>query len=446
MSDRENKITPRGGASETDRREFLKAAALGGAGVWIAGNVRPTRAETASEEVRFACIGVEGKGSSDSSDAGRNGKVVAICDIDDENIDKAAKRFPDAKRFNDYRKMLDEIEDSIDAVTVSTPDHSHAPAAVMAMRKGKHCFCQKPMTHSLYETRLMGQIAKENGLTTQMGNQGTSSSGLRRGAAVVKAGAIGNVRDVHIWTNRPVWPQGIEAPQPSPKPDNVHWDLWIGPAKYRPFAKGYHPFSWRGWWDFGTGALGDMACHTMNLPFAALDMRDPLSVEAVTSGHDKIGYPKKSMITYEFGARGDRGPLTMTWYDGGNLPPAELFELADDEELSDSGSLMIGDKGKLYSAGDYGEHWKLYGADEPDVDYVESPGHFTEFANAIKAGEQSMSNFPGYATPLTETVLLGNLAVWSGDKVEWDAVNGEPVGRPDLAEMIQHEYREGWAL
>lgn len=446
MSDQEKNVTPPGGSSETDRRKFLQAAALGGAGVWIAGNVRPTHAETASEEVRFACVGVGGKGSSDSADAGKNGKVVAICDIDDERVAKAAERFPDAKQFNDYRKMLDEMEDSIDAVTVSTPDHNHAPAAVMAMRKGKHCFCQKPMTHSLYETRLMGQIAKENGLTTQMGNQGTSYSGLRRGAAVVKAGGIGNVSEVHIWTNRPVWPQGIDVPKPSPKPDNIHWDLWIGPAKYRPFAKGYHPFSWRGWWDFGTGALGDMACHTMNLPFAALDMSDPISVEAVTSTHDKVGYPKNSVITYEFPARGDRGPLTMTWYDGGKLPSFDLFELSEGEELSDSGSLMIGDKGKLYSAGDYGENWKLIGADEPDVNYVESPGHFTEFANAIKAGEQSMSNFPGYATPLTETVLLGNLAVWSGDKVEWDAAIGEPVNRPDLAEIIQHEYREGWTL
>ncbi|MCA9099704.1 MAG: Gfo/Idh/MocA family oxidoreductase [Planctomycetales bacterium] len=444
MSDQKKRVTRKVGSFETDRRKFLQAAAVGGAGVWIAGSVRPLRAESANEEIRFACIGVGGKGSSDSADAGKNGKVVAICDIDDERVAKAAERFPDAKQYNDYRKMLDEMEDSIDAVTVSTPDHSHAPAAVMAMRKGKHCFCQKPMTHSLYETRLMGQIAKEKGLTTQMGNQGTSTSGLRRGAATVKAGAIGDVHEVHIWTNRPIWPQGIAAPEPSPKPDNVHWDLWIGPAKYRPYAKGYHPFAWRGWWDFGTGALGDMACHTMNLPFAALDMRSPLSVQAVTSGHDHVSYPKNSTITYEFGPRGDLPPMTMTWYDGGNVPATELFE---GEEISESGSLMIGTKGKLYSAGDYGEHWKLLGADEIDVDYVESPGHFTEFAEAIKSGGQSMSNFPNYATPLTETVLLGNLAVWAdGEKVEWDAENLEAKGRPDLAPIIQHEYREGWTL
>jgi predicted dehydrogenase len=432
---------------QNSRREFLKTTAAAGVGFWVAGTAAAEdskQSKSALDKINFACVGVGGKGASDSSDAGRHGNVVAICDIDDNTLEKKSKEFPQAKLFNDYRKMLDEMGKSIDAVTVSTPDHTHAPAAAMAMRMGKHCFCQKPMTHSIYEARKLAEIAREMKVATQMGNQGTAGSTLRRQAALIRAGAVGPVKEVHVWTNRPIWPQGQPRPEPAEPPAHVHWDLWLGPAPYRPYSKGYHPFAWRGWWDFGTGALGDMACHTMNMPFMALDLRDPISVEAETSGHDKDSYPKWSVIRYEFPATDKRPAVAMIWYDGGKKPSNELIG----GELPKTGSLVIGEKGMLLSPGDYaGERHRMFGgAEEVEVSYPESPGHFTEWANAIKGGEPAMSNFPSYAGPLTETVLLGNLAVYAGKKVEWDAKTLKPKNAPEVEHIVRREYREGYTL
>jgi predicted dehydrogenase len=324
------------------------------------------------------------------------------------------------------------------------------------MRLGKHCFTQKPLTHTLYEARRLGEIAREMKVATQMGNQGTASSGLRKAAALIRAGAIGTVKEVHVWTNRPIWPQGMDRPKTEEvPPPYVHWDLWLGPAPFRPFYHGpvnaknpkrgtYHDFNWRGWWDFGTGALGDMACHTMNLPYMALDLRGPTSVEAESSGHNKDSYPKWSIIRYTFPARDNRPALMMTWYDGGKKPPAELL---DGQELARSGSLLIGTKGKLYSSGDNGVSYKLLGdITEPKVEFPQSPGHFAEFVRAIKGGEPAMSNFPNYAGPLTETVLLGNLAVWAGKKVEWDAKNLKATNAPEVEPLIKAAYRKGYTL
>jgi predicted dehydrogenase len=317
---------------------------------------------------------------------------------------------------------------------------------------GKHCFCQKPMTHSLSETRKMGDLAREKNLATQMGNQGTSNDGLRKCAAMIKAGQIGTVKEVHVWTNRPIWPQGGKRPDPEACPAHVKWDLWLGPAAYRPYAKGYHPFSWRGFWDFGTGALGDMACHTMNMPYSALDMRDPLSVQAETDGHDKDYYPKWSTIRYEFAERNGRPAFTMFWYDGGKLPDAKL--LPEGKKLSESGSLLIGDAGKLYAPGDYAENGgELIDGHKKDVEFEKSPGHFVEFAEAVKGGPEAKSNFPNYATGLTETVLLGNLAVYSasakgqGPKINSNAAKQTAtIEATDLDGMIRHTYRAGYEL
>jgi len=431
-------------SGRTNRRKFLQTTALTGVGFWVAGGAKAAESKSANEKIQFACIGVEGKGSSDSRDAGRHGDVVAICDVDSERLEKAASRFPNAKKFFDYREMLEKMGDKIDAVTVSTPDHSHAPASAMAMRMGKHCFCQKPLAHSVYEARRMGELARENNVATQMGNQGTSLSGLRRGAAVVQAGALGKVTEVHVWTNRPIWAQGGPAPQPKPVPKNLKWDLWLGPAAYRPYGEGYHPFSWRGWWDFGTGALGDMACHTANLAYMALDMRNPTSIEAQDSGNNKQSYPKWSIIKFEFPATDKRDGFTMTWYDGGKLPDKKLFE---GRELSDSGSLIVGEAGKMFSPNDYGAKWELLGdIKEPKVEFTKSPGHFTEWAQAIKGGEPARSNFPDYASSLAETILLGNLAIWAGKKVEWDAENLKATNAPEVEPLIHPHYRDGWKL
>lgn len=442
-------------AFRTSRREFLQTSAVVGIGYWVAGGVRAEESKSPNEKIQFACIGVGGKGQSDSADAGNAGVVVAICDVDERTLEAAAKRFTDAKKYYDFRKLFDEMGDKIDAVTVSTPDHTHAAASLMAMRLGKHCFCQKPLTRTIYEARLMGQVAREKKVQTQMGNQGTANPALRRAAALLKKGILGTVKEVHVWTNRPIWPQGGERAPEQPVPPYLHWEEWIGPAKFRPYAPGYHPFSWRGWWDFGTGALGDMACHTLNMPYAGLDLRNPVSVQAETSGHNRDSFPKWSVITYEFPANDWRPGLTMKWYDGGKLPPKELFkEFEDPNAPTSSGALIIGDKGKMYAPGDYCDKFVIVPKDIviPEVEFERSPGHFEEWVRAIKTGKPAMSNFPDYASPLTETVLLGNLAVWVanepgvGPKVEWDAVNLKATNISGLEELIKPVYRPGYTL
>ena len=381
----------------TNRRRFMQTTAVAGVGYWVAGGLSAQECKSPNEKIAMASIGLGGKGSSDSDDAGRAGDMVAICDIDENTLNGAGKsRFPKAKRYTDFRKMLDEMGKSIDAVTISTPDHTHAPAALMAMRMGKHCFCQKPLTHTIYEARLMAQVARENKLATQMGNQGTSESQVRKAAAALRAGAVGNVKEVHVWTNRPVWPQGGPRPAPAKCPAHVKWDLWLGPAPERPYANGYHTFAWRGFWDFGTGALGDMACHTANMAYMGLDLRDPTAMQAETSGHNKDSYPKWSVITFDFPAIASRPALKLFWYDGGKKIDKELIE---GKPMASSGCLVIGDKGKLYSPNDYGggEFHLLGGATMPKVKFAESPGHFEEWVRAIKGGEPAMSNFENYA-------------------------------------------------
>jgi len=431
------------------RREFLKATTATGIGFWVAGGLRAQESKSPNEKIAMASVGVGGKGSSDSADASKHGEMVAICDVDVARLDGAGNKWPGAKKYTDFRKMLEELGDKIDAVTVSTPDHTHAPAALMAMRMGKHCFCQKPMTHSIYEARLMGKVARELKLATQMGNQGTAKDDLRKAAGMIRAGRLGKVTEVHVWTNRPIWPQGGERAEPQDPPDTLEWDLFLGPAPVRPYALGYHPFAWRGWWDFGTGALGDMACHTMNMPFMGLDLRDPLSVQAETSGHNGDSYPKWSVIEYQFAANDFRPAVKLFWYDGGKLPDPAIL---DGDAPKKSGCIVIGEKGKLYSGNDYGGIDKLYGdVDDSEVEFEKSPGHFEEWVNAIRGGPPARSNFPDYASALTETVLLGNLAVWAakggqGPKVEWDAKNLKAKNVAGLEEIIKPVYREGYVL
>ena len=434
----------------TNRRQFLQTTAVTGLGFWVAGGVRAQESKSPNERIAMASIGIGGKGSSDSNDAANFGDMVAICDVDEGTLNAGKTRFPKAKTFTDFRKLLDEMGKSIDAVTVSTPDHTHAPAALMAMRMGKHCFCQKPMTHTIYEARLMAKVAREMKVATQMGNQYTADPYLRKAAAVVKAGALGTVKEVHVWTNRPVWAQGGNRPKSIECPPHVKWDTWLGPAPVRPYGLGYHPFAWRGWWDFGTGALGDMACHTVNMPYMALNLRDPVAVQAECSGHNGDSYPAWSVITFDFPALGDRAALKFFWYDGGKAPNKELFE---GKQIEGSGCLVIGEKGKLYARGDYGENELILlgGAELPKVTWTESPGHFEEWVRAIKGGEPATSNFPGYSGGLTETILLGNLAVWAaatgkGAKVEWDAKNLRSPNTPGLETIIKPIYRPGYTL
>jgi predicted dehydrogenase len=388
---------------------------------------------------------------------------------------KKAARYKDAKTFADYREMLDTMADQIDAVTVSTPDHSHAPASVMAMKKGKHVYCQKPLTWSLYEARRMRELAAETGVVTQMGNQGTSEDGLREAAEVIRAGAIGEVKAVHVWTNRPIWDQGIARPEGSkPIPEGLHWDLFLGPAPERPYNDGYHPFAWRGWTDFGTGALGDMACHTANMAVMALDLFDPIAFEAViNSGLGPGGetYPKNSQIKFEFAERGDFPACVMYWYDGGNLPSTEILPndvLPDDflarvendgrAKAMSSGSLVVGSEGMVFSPNDYGARYYLlpekkflgYKKPEQTLPRVTAQGnvdqrHMSEFINACKGEGKTMSNF-GYAGRLTETILAGNLSLRVNQRIEWDAVNLRATNCDEANKYVSREYRKGWTL
>lgn len=440
---------------QSSRRQFLQQSAALGAAVWVGSSTKGWTQERSSiETIRFACIGVDGKGSSDRDDAGRHGEIVALCDVDEDKLGKAAARYPKAKKYTDYRKMYDEIGNEFDAVTVSTPDHSHAPAAIRGMRMGKHCFCQKPMTYTVAEARTMRELAAEKKLCTQMGNQGTANSGLREAVEIIRRGDVGAVKEVHIWTNRPIWPQGQGRPtEAEPIPPTLNWDAFIGPAPMRPYSSLYQPFKWRGWLDFGTGALGDMACHTMNMSVMALQLFNPLSVEAMpdpewTGDAQKESYPKFCTIKYEFGPRGDFGPCTLFWYDGGKRPSEELHA---PEKQEASGSLVIGTKGRIYSAHDYHGVYTLLPkdsyADYKKPEIVQSPGHFTEFANAIKENkpELAWSNFD-YAGRLTETVLLGNVALRAGKKIAWDGVNMKVTNDSNAQQFVSREYRKGWEL
>ncbi len=460
------------------RREFLKQSAAASLGL-MAANGFSLGADTTSpnERLNIACIGVGGKGSSDTDDAGRFGTIVALCDVDETFLEKKAEKFPKAKKYADFRKMFDDMGKDIDAVVVSTPDHTHAPAAAQAMRMGKHVYCQKPLTHSVHEARVLRELAAKHKVCTQMGNQGTTENALREAAEVVQAGGIGGVTEVHIWTNRPVWPQapGITArpKEEQPVPAYLNWDCFLGPAPMRPFHHGanakshrgtYHDFNWRGWLDFGTGALGDMGCHTANMPFMALKLGYPTTVEAESGELNKETYPAWAKATYTFPARGDMPACKVTWYEGrkdGVLvhPPKELLAkvLREGEKLAGSGSILVGDKGIIFSPQDYGQSYRLL-PEKEFADYKKptptlprngkgDTGQKEEWVKAIKEGKPqiALSNF-GYAGLLTEFILLGNVAMLSGKKLEWDGANCKATNCPEAAQLVKREYRKGWEL
>ena len=430
----------------------------------------------ANDRINIAFIGVGGKGDSDSSDAAScGGNIIAICDVDNNSRDKKTKqfaeKFPQLKQYSDYRKMLDEIGKDIDAVTVSTPDHNHGVASLRAMKMGKHCFTQKPLVQTVNEARMMRQIAKEKNLATQMGNQGSAESGLRRAVEVVQAGVIGKPLEIHVWTNRPIWPQGLDRPEGSdPVPAGLDWESWLGPARNRPFKKDvYHTFKWRGWYDFGTGALGDMACHTVNMPFRACNLGYPNVVECETAS--KLypeTFPKTARIRFEFPQRGDLPPLKFWWYDGNPGDPLKPFRpegsvisevIATYDKLPGSGALIVGENGKLFSPDDYGA--RFFVAMKGKSEYVagdqeatckavpqsipRSPGHMQEWFRMMKEGTPAYSNFD-IAAYLTEIILLGCVALRVGvnQRMEWDGPNMKSPNLPQAARFVKRENRSGW--
>ena len=451
--------------SETDRlsrRRFLERSAVTVAGVSLAGGALGAKPQAApapkelpaSEKLGIACIGCGGKGRSDIQGVSKH-NIVALCDVDESRAQGAFKAYPKVPKYQDFRIMLEKHAKEIDAVTVSTPDHLHAPAAMMAIKMGKHVYVQKPMTHSVYEARMLAEAARTYKVATQMGNQGQSSEGIRVLAEMVWAGGIGKVREAHIWTNRPIWPQGIDRPKGSdPVPSTLDWDLWLGPAPKRPYKgkrdvapyKGsgwYCPFTWRGWWDFGTGALGDIGCHTINHPFLALKLGHATSVEAETSPVNDETAPSWSIVTYQFPARGELPPVKLVWYDGGKKPPRPK-ELDAKRPLGDNGSIYIGDEGTIYGGRIIPEErMKEFGRPPQRIPRVS--GHYTEWLEACKGGTPASSNFD-VAGPVTEAVLLGNLAIRTGKKVEWDGPNMKSTNVPEANRYIRREYRKGWTL
>jgi len=445
-----------------NRRRFFRDSALAGFSIYIVRNSFGAESKSPNEKLNIACIGAGGKGAGEVDDASKE-NLIAMCDVDDARAEKTYKKYPDVKRYKDFRKMLDEMGKSIDAVTVSTPDHIHAPAAIMAMAMGKHVFVQKPLTRTVWEARALAEAAKKYKVATQMGNQGTSTNGLRRAVEVLHAGVIGPVKLLHIWTNRPIWPQGFDRPKgEDPVPATVDWGLWLGPAPKRPYLAEhksgpnegkavYLPFVWRGWYDFGAGALGDMACHTLNMPYWGLKLGHPTSVEAKVSKLMEETFPSGSVVDYYFPERGGLPPVHMTWYDGDMKPTAETLGLPEGEKLSNSGALVVGEKGMLYSDGDYGDKWhltpkdKFEGVQLPEETIPRSPGHFKEWIIACKGGKPAMSNFPDYAGLLTEIVALGCVAQrLPGRKLEWDGPNMKVKNVPEAERLIKPEFPKGW--
>jgi len=431
---------------EVSRRDVLRGTAAAAIGLTAAGTAAASPQRSKSERLRFGVIGCGGKGWSGMQEAAQQGDIVAIADVDAQNRSRAMLEHPNAATFVDFREMIEQMANDMDAVVVSTPDHTHFLASMMAMERGLHCYCEKPLTRTIWETREMMRIARRKKLATQMGNQGTANDALRKTAAAIKSGAFGAVKEVHLWTDRApaYWPQGIERKEPKSPPKHVNFDLWLGPAPERPFADGYHPFAWRGWWDFGSGALGDMGCHLFNMGHMALDMRDPVAMQAETSGHNKDSFPAWSKVRYEFAERNGRAPFQLFWYDGGQKPDPKLVP---DRNYGGNGQIFICEKAVIYSPNEYGNQFDVMGGMAmPDVAFQKSPGHMAEFARAIRGGPAAVSNFPDFAGPLTETVLLGNLAIWaSGPRLEWDARRMRVKGTDEYNALIKPAARKGWS-
>ena len=458
--------------AHTNRRAFLTAiagaAALTGcAGLQpnfftIEGPTRRPRKVPKGEKINVACIGIGGKGKTDAGMM-KTENVVALCDVDAKarGGSTTLKAYPNAVIYKDYRVMLREMDTQIDAVTISAPDHVHFPAAMMAIGMGKHVYVQKPLCRTVWECRMVTEAARKHGVATQMGNQGHGTDELRRTVDYVSGGLIGDVKEIHIWTNRPIWPQGDERPAVEPVPETLDWDLWLNVAPWREYHKDLVPFKWRGFWDFGTGALGDMGCHIFDAPVWATDPPFPTSVEAEHSGHNMETFPKWSIVTYQFGAKDGKPAFKLVWYDGKkkdaegkytipNIPPRPEG-LEETRKLSTGGgSIYIGTKGTLL-AGSHGQSPRLIPEADmkkaikedriPEQRLPKSPGHYVEWIEACKGGTPGLSNFD-YAGPMSEIVMLGNLPIRYNQKIEMDPITMKVKGLGKAMKYTKPKYRK----
>ena len=481
--------------SKKSRRNFIKKSSVIGAGIFIVPrNVLGGQGYTSpSDQLNLAAIGSGGKGTSDIMNASVNGRerVVALCDVDfSGSAKRSIENFPKAKLFSDYRKMLEEVKE-IDAVTISTPDHVHAPAAVFAMNRKKHVYVQKPITHNIREARVLTELARKQKVVTQMGNQGGSNPLLNMVQKWVDSGKVGKISEVKVWTNRPVWPQGIKMPDPdvSLKPKSLNWNLWLGPASEKPYTPNLHPFNWRGWWDYGTGALGDVGCHLIDIPFRTLGLKYPKDAEcSVGSVYTRMwsadyhpeGCPPSSLITINFDAtKKNNTPMTMTWMDGGIRPPHPDI-IPPNADIGGPGSLngvlMIGDKGiistNINDSSPLTPKLYLYNGETefgPETEKMDEPeyGHQRKWVDACKAGFNSkehteLTSSFDYAGPMTETVLMGNLAIrsymlrkenskgnlefFARKKLLWDGEGMKIINLDEANQFVSRNYREGWTV
>ena len=437
--------------SRLSRRRFLSTTAAASSAMALGAyvNVSPAKeSKSPSEKLNIAGIGVTGRGGEDIAGVASE-TIVALCDVDDNLMEKGMARFKAERKYRDFRTMLEKEEKNIDAVVVGTPDHTHAPAAAMALRMGKHVYCEKPLTHTVKEARVLATLAKEKKLVTQMGNQIHSENNYRRVVELVQAGAIGNVTEVHVWAGAVYKDARFTTGTTAPK--GLDWDLWLGPAPERPYSEGVHPFKWRAFWDYGTGTLGDFGCHYMDLAHWALNLRAPTAVEATgdPARFDPVSTPAWCIAHYEYPARGEMPAVKLHWYDSGKRP--ELWETLPEgakKATAGGGQLFVGSGGMILS--NYGQRWllpeeKFAGFKPPEQTIPPSIGHHKEWIEGIKTGSKTMCNFD-YAGALTEAVLLGTVAYRSGKRVEWDATNLKVTNNPDAQQFVHTEYRKGWTL
>jgi predicted dehydrogenase len=446
------------------RREILAGVATAGAFMIVPRHVLGGRGQTApSDKINVACVGVGGQAAWDIEELRKAGAHIAfLCDVDLKNAARTFNKYTEAQQYRDYREMIEKEKDKIDAVLVATPDHTHAPASMYAIKRGKHVYCEKPLTRTVYEARAIGQAAREAKVATQMGNQGMAFEGNRLINEWIWSGAIGKVREVHVWSDRPThkgknplwWAQGIERPADTPPvPETLDWNLWLGSAPDRPYNPAYVPFAWRGWWDFGSGGLGDMGIHNIAPAFSALKLTAPTSVYACSTPVFAETLPVASVVHYEFPARGTMPPVTLHWYDGG-LVPARPKELEDNRELDrEDGLIFVGDRGKILVEGWGGEkpmlipESRMKSFRQPRKTLPRSIGHHKEWLEACKGNGTPRSNFPDFAGPLTEAVLLGTVSVRLGGKrLLWDPVNLKVTNSDEATKLLHYQYRDGWSL
>jgi len=470
-------------STSPSRREFVKKAVTASAATTFGFQFVPSHVWGANSRVQFGGIGSGGKGEADINGSMNAGMAcVALVDIVDaekisqantdsrtksrlKSIEKAREKFPDAKFYTDYREMIADMGDKIDAVTVSTPDHHHFHASLLAMQAGKHVYCQKPLTHSIWEARTLTEVAAKTGVKTQMGNQAHANSHMRRVIELLRAGLLGKITEVHAWTNRPIWPQGFTKPPAKEEvPLGIDWEQWIGPAEWVDYSPKIAPFAWRGWWNFGTGALGDMACHIMDMPYWALELGAPKTIRAKQEGNTEISAPINSTITYDFPDKG----VKMTWYDGqiGAEFDRENWRLNPGEFNRPNEKILEGVDYKRYESVIIGEHGKLFfnrkqdiwfvkpsslldgfKYPEPSLERARDDDNYKQWLDAIEGKtERGQSDF-AYAGPFSETVLLGCLAQKTpGKKLQWDAEKMKVKGHPELDKVIRRDYREGWEI